>query len=218
MWCGPVSLLVAINAIGGALQLKYRAMQDTCSYKDTEKYVTGLMQDLDLSLKEPVKLTEFEFEELPQLQGYFKKIDINKNGLTLQELAHTGDLLGFGTKHYYALGEINSTNLAPKGSDRLTDASQFRGLLKSNLLKPASALIVNFDLKVVGYDDPEVGGHFSPLAAYNELEDMVLIADVWPYTPIAWVPTEKLFQAMQELDTLAGPAPRGVLKIYELDR
>lgn len=63
------------------------------------------------------------------------------------------------------------------------------------------------------YQYPPTGAHFSPLAAYNEKEDRVLILDVARYKyPPVWVKAKDMVAAVST--TTKEGAPRGVLLIY----
>jgi glutathione gamma-glutamylcysteinyltransferase len=62
---------------------------------------------------------------------------------------------------------------------------------------------------VVNYARPALGqtgsGHFSPLGAWHEGRDLALILDVARFKyPPHWVPTERLWQAMREVDPDTG--------------
>jgi len=53
--------------------------------------------------------------------------------------------------------------------------------------------------------ETERGGHISPIAAYNEESDRLLILDVSRYKyPPVWVKTEELWQAMATVDSVSG--------------
>jgi hypothetical protein len=82
------------------------------------------------------------------------------------------------------------------------DVARFRDTLRSNLATPGDWLVVNYDRKVVGEAG---GGHISPLAAWSETQDMVLLLDVSSYKyPPHWVGVEPLFEAMKTLDSESG--------------
>ncbi|MFM7733950.1 MAG: phytochelatin synthase family protein, partial [Cyanobium sp.] len=60
---------------------------------------------------------------------------------------------------------------------------------------------------------PQGGGHISPLSAYDERRDRVLILDVARYRyPSVWVPTESLWQAIRMVDSSSGRS-RGLLRV-----
>jgi hypothetical protein len=73
-------------------------------------------------------------------------------------------------------------------------------------------LIVNYLRSALGQ---QTYGHFSPVAAYDEVRDRFLILDVARYKyPPVWVRSEELFAAMQAYDRGA-KAPRGYLILAE---
>jgi hypothetical protein len=77
------------------------------------------------------------------------------------------------------------------------DESKFRKIAK-NALTDNKGVIVNFYRPTL--NEPG-GGHFSPLAAYNEKFDKFLLLDVarYKYGPY-WVTTSALVKAMQTMD------------------
>lgn len=106
--------------------------------------------------------------------------DVARRGMTLEEL--TKALNTFPVKAQMTLA-----------SD--VTLEEFRTLVKTTVKDSNSFLIVDFfrpSLNQIG------GGHYSPLAAYNEQEDLVLVMEVSRYKhPPFWVKTEKLFEAMK---------------------
>ena len=74
----------------------------------------------------------------------------------------------------------------------------FRQELQKYLSDSKNFVVVNFDGKIVGNN---TGGHFSPLAAYDEESDSVLILDVALHkTNWYWVDLDKLFEALNTKD------------------
>lgn len=75
---------------------------------------------------------------------------------------------------------------------------EFRKKLKKVLSDDKNFMIVNFDGKVLGQ---KTRGHFSPLAAFDEKSDSVLVFDVALHkTPWYFVSVPKLFEAMNTKD------------------
>ena len=71
-------------------------------------------------------------------------------------------------------------------------------------------LIVNFDGQTMG---ASTHGHISPVAAYDENSDSVLVLDVAGYyNPWYWAPVEHLYRAMHTLD---GEHYRGYLVVED---
>jgi len=83
-----------------------------------------------------------------------------------------------------------------------TSLEQFRKLAAENLNREDAFIIVNYLRKVIGQ---KIGGHISPLAAYNEETDRFLILDVSRYKyPPVWVKSEDLWRAMSTIDSDSG--------------
>ncbi|MBD1846266.1 phytochelatin synthase family protein [Cyanobacteria bacterium FACHB-63] len=80
-----------------------------------------------------------------------------------------------------------------------TSLEQFRVQVRANLSNANDYVIVNYDRAALGQ---EGGGHISPIAAYHEPSDRILIADVSSYKyPSVWVSVSDLWQAMKTTDS-----------------
>ena len=120
---------------------------------------------------------------------------VRRQGMTLQEVQNLLSHHGVSSKRLHG--------------DTLS-LSVFRLLVKNNLNDSGDRLIVNYDRRVLGQKG---GGHFSPLAAYDDTTDKVLILDVARYRyPAVWVETVDLWRAMRTLDGISG-LQRGILSI-----
>ena len=83
-------------------------------------------------------------------------------------------------------------------------AASFRKLARRTLAQPQHYVLVNFSRATLS-DDNSGGGHFSPLAAYNDKADDLLLMDVARYKyPPFWVDADLLWQAMATTDTTSG--------------
>ena len=64
-------------------------------------------------------------------------------------------------------------------------------------------MLINFSRETMS-DDGQGGGHFSPLAAYDEETDSFLVVDVARYKyPPFWVDADLLWQAMATTDAVS---------------
>lgn len=87
---------------------------------------------------------------------------------------------------------------------------EFRELVMSNLSREGDYLLVNYQREVLGQ---ERVGHISPVGAYNDLGDQMLILDTADYKyPYTWVPLATMYEAMQEKDPASGRA-RGLVEV-----
>src|SRR5262249_14563351 len=83
-------------------------------------------------------------------------------------------------------------------------AAEFRSTARHVLNHPQRYLLVNFSRATLS-DDNTGGGHFSPLGAYSDRGDALLVMDVARYKyPPFWVDTDLLWQAMATTDTSSG--------------
>ncbi|MBE9227287.1 phytochelatin synthase family protein [Phormidium sp. LEGE 05292] len=120
---------------------------------------------------------------------------ISFEGMTLEEL---GKLL----KSYPLKVEVHyASNMT---------LNEFRNMTVKNLQESNNFVIVNYLRKSVGQ---QIGGHISPIAAYNQKTDRFLILDVSRYKyPPVWVKAEELWRAMATKDPSTGKT-RGLVLV-----
>ena len=107
-------------------------------------------------------------------------------GLTLQNLHDV--LKAYGTRV-----QLHYANRNPDEGTKV-----FRDTLKKALSDSSDFVIVNFHGKTMG---APTDGHISPVAAYDEKSDSVLLLDVAGYlNPWYWAPAEHLYRAMHTKD------------------
>ncbi len=95
--------------------------------------------------------------------------------------------------------------------DKFSDdkLSEFRSLVKEVVNSPKDFLVLNYDHSYKGL----MGGHFSPVAAYDEQSDSVLILDVAGHrNPWIWVNLSDIYHAMNTKN-YAQTAYRGYLVV-----
>lgn len=107
---------------------------------------------------------------------------------------------------------LNSQGLTATGVHTATstdlDIQAFRDLLKKILVDQSQYMIVNYNLNVMSALN---GGHFSPIGAYDQASDSVLILDTWnAFAPWEWVQTYDLYKSMNTLD---GSTYRGYILV-----
>jgi hypothetical protein len=92
-----------------------------------------------------------------------------------------------------------------------SSVDEFRKLASAYLGEPGHFVIVNYLRKAIG---EEIGGHISPLAAYDAKADRFLILDVARYkNPPVWVRTADIFDAMNTPDAANGDKSRGFVLV-----
>ena len=92
----------------------------------------------------------------------------------------------------------------------------FRAAARTALGAKDHFVIINYLRKSLGQ---EVGGHISPLAAYDDKADRFLIMDVARYKyPPVWVKTSDLFAAMNTPDAANEGRTRGYVLVAKDDR
>jgi hypothetical protein len=123
------------------------------------------------------------------------RLQVTFGGMTLAELA--------GLLRSYSL------SVEVRHADEF-DVSEFRRVVKTNLSSANDYLLVNYQREVLGQGR---AGHISPLSAYDEATDSVLIMDTAAHKyPPTWVPLESLYAAMRTGDSSSGKL-RGFLEV-----
>lgn len=163
---------------------------------------TSVMALNALGIKRPSTALYPDYPFFTQ-QDFFASVDartadpevVSREGMTLAQL---GSVL---TSHAVSVDSISADTL---------DAAQLRNLLKKHLREQDRFVLFNFNRSFIG----EVGGgHWSPLAAYHEGSDSVLLMDVARYKyPPVWVPLADLLRGAQDHDSVSGKA-RGLLVV-----
>ena len=128
-------------------------------------------------------------EKDPQLQKF-------DPGLTLLQLEKTLKSYNLNSKKYYALEN------GKKGLER------FKKDLKKTLNQKDKFIIANFNGQLMGILS---GGHISPIVAYNEMEQKIMVLDVASHKqPWWWGDIEQFYKAMQAKD---GKTSRGYVLV-----
>lgn len=140
----------------------------------------------------------------PQIK---EKIDLDPPGTTMDELKCIAADMGL---HVTAVTEVGEEKWRCRGCSG-EENSKFREVLQSVTLAAnyqRQILLVNYHRMLVGQAG---SGHWSPIAAYAPLSDMVLIMDVARYKwPPHWVRTDDLIRAMDTADVVGDKRePRG---------
>lgn len=126
------------------------------------------------------------------------QFEVSISGMTLAELA------AFLTAHD-AVVRVHYADALP------VDA--FRDIVRRNLRQPDDFMLVNYQREVLGQRRV---GHISPLAAYDEESDSVLILDTASYHyPPTWVPLTQLHAAMATMDSASGRS-RGLVEVSDV--
>lgn len=117
----------------------------------------------------------------------------------LLSCSHPDESVGISMQKFALLAECNGVNAQTFYAGN--NSTMFRGILSemfSNKNNDCGRLVVCYDRKVLGQTGT---GHYSPIGAYNEENDMVLVLDVarFKYPPY-WVDAEQLWEAMCSID------------------
>ena len=90
---------------------------------------------------------------------------------------------------------------AVRATDDLSE-DEFRNLVKENTKQDETFIVASYSRPALSQTGE---GHFSPIAGYNPIKDLVLILDVARFKyPPHWVSLPLLVKAMRELDVSTG--------------
>ena len=193
VYCGIASSAIILNALyledGEILNSKNKLIKpkkhggDIVDFKFyTQKDVFNKKTDL---IKEKAVI---EFKKVDPKTGKYSP------GLTLMELSNLLKSHNLNVSFFYAKND-------PKKGIK-----SFKKHLKSTLNKKDKYILANFYSKTIGRKG---GGHISPIVAYNEDSNEILILDVASHKhPWYWVKLDMFYISMQQKD---GDKPRGYL-------
>lgn len=124
-----------------------------------------------------------------KLKTIIDKIEKDKNDNFDAGLA-LGDLAKILSQVYNLKVELNYVEN--------NDAKNFRKIVKEILSENQKFLITNFDGKILGH---KTNGHISPIAAYDEESDSLLVLDVALHkNQWFWVNLEEFYKSMNTKD------------------
>lgn len=191
--CGIASAVIILNTIY-ANAGKTPPLSLTGSHYDREKNtVFGQFIWTENNFYTP-KIVE----KLDQavIEGQKKVNNCYLLGVTLDQLTESLKLQGVNAKAY------------PAKANNKESIEQFRAHVKAVTANPTQYMIAHYTLGVYLEDE---GGHFSPVAAYDEASDSVLILDTWAAANSwIWIKLEDLYRSMNTLD---GKTYRGYILI-----
>eukprot|EP01083_Nonionella_stella_P126491 382877_1 len=188
--CSLVSLAIVLNA--KLLSNYYLSKYDDEEHEDHKiEFDSDDEEDMDtLSTTLPF-LTESQLINIfPQ---YASRVTIDKvlvSGMSLDELGQV--LLDFGCKSV----NVQHCDTNDTSKERIATFREIcRGTFNKHNMDIDGAIICNFDLWALETGiEGGVYGHMSPIAAYHEDSDRVLLLDT--FTDETWVKIESLYQAM----------------------
>lgn len=176
-------------------------------YVESEKFLTfcsiatmaAVLNSFENALQRPIDPKRYPYPYFTQ-ENIFNEANqkvktfegVVTDGLTLDQIGLYLTHLDVDAKTIFA-GENSIDNM--------------RSAIVEGVSDPSVRVIVNYNRGLVGQNG---GGHVSPVAAYHEASDSVLVLDVAGYKyPPAWIPMEMLYKAMVDKDS-ASDKSRGL--------
>jgi hypothetical protein len=130
----------------------------------------------------------------PEVEKIIPRKEVSTSGMSLHQLEQVLSSYDIQVSEYYASA---------------TTANEFRLGMRNTLQTKDRFIVVNYLRNAL---EQESGGHISPLGAFNEKDDRVLILDTANYKyPWVWVKTDELWKAMSEEADSASGLSRGFL-------
>ncbi|MDO6729912.1 phytochelatin synthase family protein [Marinovum sp. 2_MG-2023] len=211
----PISHLIKASAEGADGRLVYLTTKEgsarvvesrfngdyfrVAPYVESEKFLTfcsiatmaAVLNSFEDALKRPIDTARYPYP-------YFTQDNIfnedNQQVKTFEGVVTDGltlDQIGLFLTH---LDVRPSTIFADENS-----IEHMRNAIMEGLSDPAVRVILNYNRGIVGQNG---SGHVSPIAAYHQPSDSVLVLDVAGYKyPPAWIPMDMLYKAMLDVDT-----------------
>lgn len=205
LFCGPASGAIVLNAIRSNLKNSNQLPVDSRDFKTDE--FNNLPQNFN-----------------PYFSRYTQKTFFNENtnsvktmsevlGATLTQ--HVGDKPDFGLslRQFGKILAVHNLKVEVVVADQaIINFKILKKEILKNLRTPNNFVVVNYLRSALGQMG---GGHFSPIAAYDQVSDSFLILDVnpSPSTPWVWVNANDLINAMNTRDDKEN---RGVVFVEEL--
>ncbi len=194
LYCGIASSVIVLNA----MRLDRNAIPS--------------QQSLEVGIPSDMGGGSLQFREYSQMTFLGKRTDSVKPRAVI-EFKNTDDPAGevqpgLTLAELKGILEVYDAQVDLHYADSISEdaVDGFRNDLREVLADSDRFLIVNFKGKVIG---SPAAGHISPLAAYDEQSDSVLVMDVAGHlNPWYWVPVIQLYGAMHTLD---GTHHRGYL-------
>ena len=187
--CGPATARIVLSAIYARTNTPFPLDKENSIYKDrsgadigifkmSERNVFGVYNGDDEELDYDIIIRKKK-----HTYGEYKgKYD---GGIWPNKLAEIINMHKPAKATYF---EVKPTS-ADKGS-----VDNFRKLVKQIMLSDNKYLICHFHIAAV---IPYTSGHFSPIVAYDEITDRVLIMDVASHNATwSWIKVEELYRAM----------------------
>ena len=193
-YCGVTTLLVCLNASSVDPNIRWKG--GWRFYASEDVLLSGCCLSKERILREGIVMDVFA--RLAKCHGLH--VD--------QKHAEPNTAASTGTEYPRLEGVTPASDYASNchSYQSLDDFRQDCRSVLSDTSDRNPLLVVSFSRQALGQTGD---GHFSPVAAYNDKTDEVLVLDVarFKYAPY-WVPVEELYRAMQDVDTVSR-RPRG---------
>lgn len=196
LFCGPASGVIVLNA----LEHGKIASQKEIEVKRPEAMGGGVVEfksysQLSFLNDKTDKIKKREIINLKAPKTVIDGKEVYDPGLTI------GEFSSILSKVYKLKTKLTYIEKNDKES-----TNKFRDLLKKYLNEDKKFVLANYDGKVLGSN---TGGHISPLVAYDEKSDSVLVLDVALHKEMwYWASVDDMFKAMNTKD---GDLYRGYL-------
>lgn len=204
--CGPASARIVLSAIYARTNTLFPLDEEYSLYKSKNGINSGKFVISERNIFDVYKGNEDEyFYDIISRQKPHNCKTLNgefSGGIDADKLAYIINLHKPAKATYV---KVETTNTDKKSVDK------FREVVKRIMLSNGKYMIANYHL---GAMYPITSGHFSPVVAYDNITDRVLIMDVASHIGTwSWIKVEELYRAM---NTILNGNARGYIIIEEV--
>ena len=167
-FCGIASTAAALNGMNVATRVKYMLHQQQHQKKHPEQQQHQHQQqqqedffDQDEEILQQHRVTEDDIVAVSRVEAYLTDVapNLHVDGLTMRQLNDMIAVLGFGTEVYHAVADSVDQHVRDKVNETVANdryvfstCEQFKRVATELIVRPVSAVIANYDMKVLGYE------------------------------------------------------------------
>ena len=202
--CATASVAICLNIIG----FRKKSAADQMAEPHRHFTADDLMEELRPKLQPRHRWFSCSLSEIAALASEYAQVQMcqivgTESGETVRDGARVGYQQQQPQQQQFVKCEVGSCD-------------EFRRRVVRQLREGEGCVVVNFGRQELGYATSPFAGHMSPVVAYHEASDTLLLLDVARKTwACVWAPVEALFRGMLTTeaprDERCTPGPRGYL-------
>ncbi|OGQ06204.1 MAG: hypothetical protein A3F82_08990 [Deltaproteobacteria bacterium RIFCSPLOWO2_12_FULL_44_12] len=188
MFCGPTTVAIVLNA------LRLQLLRDATLKVTPDE---SLLAEVDRKYLDPNK--QYVYNRYTQNNVFVPKAGLKTKLQVLGEPMPDKPDWGLQLRQLHQLFLAHRTQSKLRVVNNKFSEAQIRKEIIKNLGTPGDYVVVNYHRSALGQG---TSGHISPVGAYDEKSDSLLLLDVNPNSADwVWVPFQDLIAAMKTFDT-----------------